>query len=432
MPLQLFRRAAGARRPKPHDICRRLAEDLCQLATQDGDAQPAAVAEAPPTACPHSADHREQLQRTVSEDIQKQLHVVLEILEEVLEQADRACHNGADHQHETADDLLNQFFVGDLPTVLVSHLTELEFEVRKDVISIFSVIVRLGSQPWADQKIREYARRQPKLFELLIKGYAKAEVATQCGIMLRSCARQQHLVEAFLADPGVVLHLMSFARHESFDISSDAFSSLHDFLLTHKMVSSVFLEKNFRQFFPQYNNLLVSDVYVTQRQALKLLSEILLDRTFMRVMLAYIGDENFLQIHMNLLRADSKAIQFEAFHVFKIFVANPQKPPRVQQILHKNKDKLVKLLGALCPNRLDDKQFDKDKTTVIGKLRVLEPPPRAGGHGAAPPDPGDSQSRADASRGQPAEPPAPSAAPAAGTATDTAADERCVDGTDQG
>merc|ERR1712151_1329806 len=93
--------------------------------------------------------------------------------------------------------------------------------------------------------------------------------------------------------------------------------------------------------------------------------------------LAYVGEEQFLQIHMNLLRENSKAIQFEAFHVFKIFVANPKKPPRVQQILYKNKEKLMKLLETLRPNRQDDKQqFAEDRNTVIEKLQSLEMPPK--------------------------------------------------------
>merc|ERR1719188_2627449 len=190
--------------------------------------------------------------------------------------------------------------------------------------------------------------------------------------MLRSCARHKRLVDAFLSQHKVALRLLAFTGHNSFDVSSDAFSSLHDFLLIHKAVSAVFLEANFQAFFRLYNGLLQSDDYVTQRQALKLLSELLLDRNFMRVMLLYIGDEQFLQIHMNLLRADSKVIQCEAFHVFKIFVANPQKPPRVQQILFKNKDRLVKLLETLRSSRHDDRQFAEDKNTVIGKLQSLE------------------------------------------------------------
>lgn len=372
MPLQLFRRA-GPWRPRPQEVCRRLAEDLNRLGPGIG----VTVGGAAEPRDPGGGDTaKDRLRRSISEDVQKQLQALLEVLEDAADRGERGASLGGDHTAEIASEFLAQFLLADLPSRLIGSLGELEFEVRKDVISVFSAIVRMGAHLGADQQIQEYARRHPRFYELLVEGYDKPEIATHCGVMLRSCARHRHLVEVFLGQPQVVIRLLHFTRHESFDISSDAFSSLHDFLLTHKAISAMFLEANFHDFFAQYNGLLQSDDYVTQRQALKLLSEMLLDRTFMRVMLAYIGDDQFLQIHMNLLRADSKAIQLEAFHVFKIFVANPQKPPRVQYILYKNKEKLVKLLEKLRPNRPGDRQFAEDRTTVIGKLQVLEPPPK--------------------------------------------------------
>lgn len=47
---------------------------------------------------------------------------------------------------------------------------------------------------------------------------------------------------------------------------------------------------------------------------------------------------------MNLLRDTSANIQFEAFHVFKVFVANPKKPEAICQILINNRDKLIAYL----------------------------------------------------------------------------------------
>jgi len=37
----------------------------------------------------------------------------------------------------------------------------------------------------------------------------------------------------------------------------------------------------------------------------------------------------------------------------------------------------VKLLETLRPNRPDDRQFAEDKSTVIGKLQVLEAPQKS-------------------------------------------------------
>jgi calcium binding protein 39 len=67
----------------------------------------------------------------------------------------------------------------------------------------------------------------------------------------------------------------------------------------------------------------LSTNYVTKRQSLKLLGEILLDRANFNVMTRYIANEANLKMMMNLLRDKSKNIQFEAFHVFKASLAHP-------------------------------------------------------------------------------------------------------------
>lgn len=116
-----------------------------------------------------------------------------------------------------------------------------------------------------------------------------------------------------------------------------------------------------RQVFAKYKTLLSSDNYVTKRMSLKLLGEILLDRSNFNVMsgsptalpclataavcvrdsddshaahvhktrMKFISSKENLKTIMLLLRDKSPAIQFEAFHVFKVFVANPKKPPEV-------------------------------------------------------------------------------------------------------
>lgn len=105
------------------------------------------------------------------------------------------------------------------------------------------------------------------------------------------------------------------------------------------------------QFFSFYSLLVNSSNYVTKRQSLKLLGEILLDRTNYAVMTRYIANEDNLKTMMNLLRDKSKNIQFEAFHVFKIFVANPRKPAPIEAILRRNKDKLLNFLRAFHNDR---------------------------------------------------------------------------------
>lgn len=139
---------------------------------------------------------------------------------------------------------------------------------------------------------------------------------------------------------------------------------------------AAFLEGDYDRFVEMYTGLLNSSNYVTKRQSLKLLGEILLDKTNFSVMTRYIGNEQNLKLMMNLLKDRSKNIQFEAFHVFKVFVANPRKPPAVEHILRRNRDRLVAFLSDFHNDR-DDEQFADEKQYVIQIIQQT-------GHNASP------------------------------------------------
>ena len=106
--------------------------------------------------------------------------------------------------------------------------------------------------------------------------------------------------------------------------------------------------------------------------SLKLLGEILLDKTNFGVMMKYISSPENLAIIMMLLSDPSGNIQFEAFHIFKIFVANPGKPEDVVRILTKNKVKLVKYLEKFHSDReREDDQFRDEKRLILSTLNGL-------------------------------------------------------------
>ncbi|CAN0300133.1 unnamed protein product [Ectocarpus sp. 12 AP-2014] len=74
---------------------------------------------------------------------------------------------------------------------------------------------------------------------------------------------------------------------------------------------------------------------------------------------------------MNLLRDKSPNIQYEAFHVFKVFVANPKKPREVTKILVNNKAKLIAYLENFHNDR-DDAQFKEEKKLLVSTLSLLQ------------------------------------------------------------
>lgn len=159
--------------------------------------------------------------------------------------------------------------------------------------------------------------------------------------------RLHALLFSLLADPGAPSRFYKYPNYiesTTFGISTDAYTSLKETLTRHKPMVAEYLDKNYDRFFNSFTTLILSSNYVTKRQSLKLLGEILLDRANFSVMTRYIANDANLKMMMNLLRDKSKNIQFEAFHVFKVFVANPKKPPQIEAILRRNKEKLLGFL----------------------------------------------------------------------------------------
>jgi len=264
-------------------------------------------------------------------------------------------------------EILRSLLAADLPATMLMALPNLDFEARKEVMRLFHAILQAGASP-----VFDYVRNHAQVMQLLLDGCRNEELALPCHMMLRSCALNSELVVCML-EAGFATELLKLAQHQVFDISSDAFASLRALLLTHKSAAAGYLEKCFREFFAAYNELLQTDDYVTKRQALRLLAEILLDRSCKDVMLLYIAEDHFLQVQMNLLRDNSKAIQADAFHVFKIFAAAPNKRLRVHQILFRNRERLVKLLERF--DKENDETLLQDRDAVVQALCALEATP---------------------------------------------------------
>lgn len=153
----------------------------------------------------------------------------------------------------------------------------------------------------------------------MILRYEVQDIALNCGMMLRECCRYEELVKLIL-NSNFFYKFYEYVELPTFDIASDAFLTFRDLLTKHKVLCAGFLEQNYDVFFEHYQKLLHSENYVTRRQSLKLLGELLLDRYNFTVMTRYISNPDNLKLMMNMLREKSRSIQFEAFHVFKVLL----------------------------------------------------------------------------------------------------------------
>ena len=268
--------------------------------------------------------------------------------------------------------LSQEVYQNDLLQLLIGNLARLEFEAKKDVAQIFNNLLRrtIGNR----SPTVEYLSSREEVLIQLIAGYDSSDIALNCGMILRECLRHESLTKIILYHQQSQNFYRFFAYVElsTFDIASDAFATFKEILTRHKALVAEFLEKNYDVFFDKYYaGLLNSQNYVTKRQSLKLLGELLLDRSNFNIMTKYIANAENLKLMMNLLRDKSRNIQFEAFHVFKVFVANPNKPKPITEILVKNQEKLIKFLSDFHNDRTDDEQFNDEKAFLVKQITDL-------------------------------------------------------------
>jgi calcium binding protein 39 len=266
--------------------------------------------------------------------------------------------------------LAQELYNSNLLLSLVQNLHKIDFEGKKDVAQIFNNILR--RQIGTRTPTVEYICTKADILFTLMRGYETQEIALNCGTMLRECARYEALAKIMLYSEDF-FNFFKYVEVSTFDIASDAFSTFKELLTKHKILCAEFLENNYDRVFSHYQGLLNSENYVTRRQSLKLLGELLLDRHNFTVMTRYISNPDNLKLMMNMLKEKSRNIQFEAFHVFKVFVANPNKPKPILDILLRNKEKLVDFLTKFHTDRSEDEQFNDEKAYLIKQIKELKP-----------------------------------------------------------
>jgi len=256
---------------------------------------------------------------------------------------------------------------------LIIKLRTLDFEGKKDSAAVVNHIVRRSEHNGTKEYLIENMKH---IQESLLGGYNDPESALPSGTVLQEIAKQEVLAEALLRVKGeenVIFQVMEYGDRRNFDIMSDAFTSLKLLTTRHKSLLAKWLETNYDAFFKKFNSLISSKNYVTRRQSLRLLGEILLERSNFNVMMKYIDDRENLKLMMTMLKDKSKAIQFEAFHVFKVFVVNPNQPYSVKLVLWNNKKRLIEYLGTFQADR-EDQQFIDEKNLVIEKMNQIQRP----------------------------------------------------------
>lgn len=271
---------------------------------------------------------------------------------------------------EACTQLTKEFFKENTNTMrlIIICLPYLDLEAQKDVTQVIANLQRrkVDSRMVAS----DYLEANQDLLDILMSGYENMEIAIHYSTMLRDCICHQ-VAARYVLDSEHMKNFFEYIQFPDFNIASDAFRTFKELLTRHKSSVAEFFSRNYDWFFAEFNSkLLSSSNYIIRRQAIQLLGDILMERSNMTVMVWYVSSKEHLIILMNLLRGQSKAIQVEAFHVFKLFAANQNKPPEIVGILATNKNKLLRFLADFTLDK-EDKQFEADKAQVITEISAL-------------------------------------------------------------
>ncbi|KAL6135147.1 hypothetical protein ACLB2K_067375 [Fragaria x ananassa] len=303
---------------------------------------------------------------------------------------------------DTCAQLTQEFFREDMFRLLIASLPKLNLETCKNATHIIANLQR--QQVQSRLIASEYLEKNIDVMDLLIPGYEEGDIALSYGAILRECIRHQ-VVARYVLESNHMKKFFDYILIPNFEIASDAAATFkveygliiipdcktatircvcvlillsltqlaQELMTRHKSTVAQFLSNNYDWFFQEYNSqLLESQNYITKRQAVKLLGNLLLDRSNSDVMVRYVCSLDNMRILMNLLRDPNKTIQLETFHVFKLFVANENKPPEIANVLVTNRSKLFRFFGHFNIEK-EDMQFEADKVELIKEIFILEP-----------------------------------------------------------
>lgn len=298
----------------------------------------------------------------------------------------------------------NEF--GDLIPSLLDNLAIFPFESRKHVAAIFNYLLVSGLdggdfdlyRPLME-RFRDYIESHfDRIMTAIVDGHdtsrkgGASDVGLHFGTMYRSCLRHTSLYQQLVgstehARQYVFPFLDKYVHVPNFEIASDAMESLkvvftaggdkipEESQARMAELAGEFLTRDYDEVWTmRFNPKLLSDSanYMTRRVALQILSTVLLTRSNYAVMIKYVASRENLILVMSLLRDTSPHITLDAFHVFKVFVANPNKPPEVVKILRDNKVKLCKYLTTLHQDKeANDTQFRDEKALIVKTIDSL-------------------------------------------------------------
>lgn len=272
-------------------------------------------------------------------------------------------------QPDQIGQLAQEIYQTDCLYNMIYNLKKLDFDSRKDVYNVFLALLRrqIGSK---SPTVEYLINTKPEIIIMLLKGPENQEVSLICGQILRDCIKFESINKFILSSP-LFWNFFKYVKIPTFEIANDAFNTLHDLLTIHKKLVSEFLAKNYEIFNASMNQLIQSDNYVTKRQSVRLLAELVLLKQNQVFLNKYFDDTNNLKLIMLLLSDKLSILQLEGFHIFKFFVAKPKKSQKILDILIKNKGNFMAFFQKFDIADFNDSNLIDERDYILGEIQKL-------------------------------------------------------------
>lgn len=281
-----------------------------------------------------------------------------------------------DPQPDQISLLAQEIYASDCLYLLVLNLRKLDFDLRKDVVTLLLTLLRrrMGNE---SPTVEYLVHQKPEILLMLLKGPEHPEVALVCGQMLRDCAKFE-VINRFVLGHQLFWNLFRYAQIQIFEVATDTFVTLNQLLTLHKKLVLEFLAKHNDMITQKINHLIKLDNYVTKRQSVRLLTELVMQKLNQQFLMHYFDDPTSLKIVMMLLSDKLKNVQLEGFHIFKFFVAKPKKSQKILDLLTKNKENFVQFFNNFDvsdtgTNIVEERDYIMHEIQKLPDIERIEP-----------------------------------------------------------
>jgi len=259
-----------------------------------------------------------------------------------------------------------------MPKHLIFFIDYFPSTTRQDTYHLINFMNRHAST--RDRFRERLCSTDGQIMEVLATKFADDQVGGICLEIFGELIRQEDVCRKVLATSSVLDQTYLHCQDNAFEVTAGAFTMIKTMLFKFPTLGAEYLRENYDSFIERYSVLLRSRKYITLRLSLQILSELLMAPPNRKILIKFISQVSNLRLILRGIFYKNGTVRYEAFHMLKVFIANPRKTPEVHDLLIEHKDRLTEFLNTFTLKSQETKEsFYKEKSSCKAKLNKMKP-----------------------------------------------------------